>query len=108
VDPNVAQRFGERFQRVFTSSQATQGKDDLMGIGASIVLIAAGAIIRFAITLDSKIGSTTVNWDIVGDVLMGVGAIGILMSLIWMATASRRGTVDDGTYVERVDRPSMP
>ena len=30
-----------------------------MGIGASIILIAAGAIIRFAVTLDSKIGSTT-------------------------------------------------
>jgi hypothetical protein len=78
-----------------------------MGIGASIILIATGAIIRFAITLDSKIGSTTVNWDIVGDVLMGVGAIGLLMALIWMVTSSRRTAVDDGTYVERVDRPSM-
>ena len=77
-----------------------------MGIGASIGLIAAGAIIRFAVTLDSKIGSSTVNWDIVGDVLMAVGAIGILMSLIWMVTATRRGAVDDGTYVERVDRPT--
>ena len=37
---------------------------------------------------------------------MAVGAIGILMSLIWMVTATRRGAVDDGTYVERVDRPT--
>jgi hypothetical protein len=78
-----------------------------MGTGASIVLIAAGAIIRFAITIHSKIGSTTVNWDIVGDVLMAAGAIGLLMSLIWMATASRRRSTDDGAYIERVDRPSM-
>jgi len=78
-----------------------------MGIGASIVLIAAGAILRFAVTIHSKIGSTTVNWDIVGDVLMAVGAIGLVMALIWMATASRRRSIDDGTYVERVDRPSM-
>jgi hypothetical protein len=78
-----------------------------MGIGSSILLIAAGAIIRFAITLDAKIGSTHVNWNIVGDVLMGVGALGLIMSLIWMMTSSRRTTVDDGAYVERVDRPTV-
>ena len=77
-----------------------------MGTGASIVLIAAGAIIRFAVTIHSKLGSTTVNWDIVGDVLMAAGGIGLLMSLIWMATASRRST-GDGASIERVDRPSM-
>ena len=78
-----------------------------MGIGASIILLAAGAIIRFALALDSKIGNTTVNWDIVGDVLMAAGGIALLMSLIWMATATRRRPTDDGTYIERVDRPSM-
>jgi drug/metabolite transporter superfamily protein YnfA len=78
-----------------------------MGTGASIVLIAAGAILRFAITIHSKIGSTTVNWDIVGDVLMAAGGIGLLMSLIWMATATRRRSADDTTYIERADRPSM-
>ncbi len=78
-----------------------------MGIGSSILLLAAGAIIRFAVTLDDKVGSTRVNWNIVGDVLMAVGAVGLLMSLIWMMTASRRRSVDEGTYVERVDRPTM-
>jgi hypothetical protein len=84
-----------------------EGKDDLIGTGAAIVLIAAGAIIRFAVTIHSKIGSTTVNWDIVGDVLMAAGGIALLMSLIWMVTATRRRSTDDGTYIERVDRPSM-
>ena len=84
----------------------TRGKDDLMGIGASIVLIAAGAILRFAVTVHSTIGSTRVNWDIVGDVLMAVGVIGLVMALIWMVTAGRR-RVDDGAYVERIDRPTM-
>jgi drug/metabolite transporter superfamily protein YnfA len=84
-----------------------EGKDDIMGTGASIVLIAAGAIIRFAITIHSTIGSTIVNWDIVGDVLMAAGGIGLLMSLIWMVTATRRHSTDDGAYIERVDRPSM-
>lgn len=77
-----------------------------MGIGASIALLAAGAIIRFAVTLDAKVGGTRVNWDIVGDILIGVGAIGLVMALIWMFTAGRR-RVDDSGYVERVDRPSM-
>jgi len=73
-----------------------------MGIGASIILIATGAIIRFALSLDSKIGNTSVNWDVVGDVLMAAGGIGLLMSLIWMATVARNRSVDDGTTVERI------
>jgi hypothetical protein len=76
-----------------------------MGIGASIVLIAAGAILRFAVTLHTKVGSAHVNWNVVGDVLMVVGALGLLMSIIWMVTSSRRPVADNG-YVERVDRPT--
>ncbi|MDX6521969.1 MAG: hypothetical protein QOG02_1519 [Gaiellales bacterium] len=75
-----------------------------MGIGSSIVLIAVGAILRFAVTIHSTIGSTQVNWDVVGDVLMVAGAIGLVLALIYMATASRRRVVDDG-YVDRADRP---
>jgi hypothetical protein len=75
-----------------------------MGIGASIVLIAAGAILRFAVTLDSTFGGTRVNWDVVGDVLMVAGVIGLLISLIWLAAAARRGDV----YVDRSDRPYAP
>jgi hypothetical protein len=76
----------------------------MMGIGSSIVLIAVGAILRFAVTIHSTIGSTRVNWNVVGDVLMVVGAIGLGLALIYMATASRRRVVDDG-YVDRADRP---
>jgi hypothetical protein len=69
-----------------------------MGIGASIILIAAGAILRFAVTVHSRIGSTHVNWNIVGDVLMVVGGIGLLMSIIWMITSRHddRGYADSG------------
>jgi hypothetical protein len=62
-----------------------------MGIGASIILIAAGAILRFAVSIHSQIGSTHINWNIVGDVLMVVGVIGLLMSVSWMVTSSRHG-----------------
>jgi hypothetical protein len=69
-----------------------------MGIGTSIILIAVGAILRFAVTLNTK----NVNWDIVGDVLMVVGIVGLVVSLIWAATVTRRGG-DRGstTVVER-------
>ena len=61
-----------------------------MSIGASIVLIAVGAILRFAVSLRSTFAGASVNWHIVGDILMAVGVIGLIISLIWMATLSRR------------------
>jgi uncharacterized membrane protein YidH (DUF202 family) len=61
-----------------------------MSIGASIVLIAAGAILRFAVTLRSTFAGASVNWHIVGDILMAVGIVGLIISIIWMATLSRR------------------
>ena len=69
-----------------------------MGIGASIVLIAVGAILRFAVTIHSNLGATHVNWNIVGDVLMVVGVMGLVMALIWMAAASRRTPVTPAGY----------
>jgi uncharacterized membrane protein YidH (DUF202 family) len=72
----------------------------MMGIGTSIVLIAVGAILRFAVSVHTA----HVNWHIVGDILMAVGVVGLVMSLIWMAMASRRGTT---TVVDRgEERPA--
>lgn len=65
-----------------------------MGIGTSIILIAAGAIIRFAVTVHTA----HVDWNIVGDVLMVAGVLGLVFSLIWTATAGRRSGT---TIVER-------
>jgi hypothetical protein len=75
-----------------------------MGIGASIILIAAGAIVRFAVSIHSQIGSTHINWNIVGDVLMVAGALGLLMSIIWMVTSSRGG----GTGYTDPEHPYAP
>jgi hypothetical protein len=66
-----------------------------MGIGTSVVLIAIGAILRFAVTIQTA----QVNWDIVGDVLMAAGAFGLIVSLFWAATATRRGPTT--TIVDR-------
>jgi Domain of unknown function (DUF6458) len=70
-----------------------------MGIGTSLVLIAVGAVLAFAVTLQSTIGSTVVHWSTVGWILIIVGAIGLVISLIWMANARRR--VDDPAVVTR-------
>ncbi len=71
-----------------------------MRIGAALILIAAGAILRWGVQLHTRIGSTRVNWDVVGDVLMVVGVVGLVVSLIWVATLNRRVRVDDGYPTE--------
>lgn len=68
-----------------------------MGIGLSIILIAVGAILRFAVNISTK----NVNWHIVGDILMVVGIVGLLFSLIWAATVSRRTSGQTTTVVDR-------
>jgi Domain of unknown function (DUF6458) len=61
-----------------------------MGIGTSLVLIAVGAILAFAVHLQSTIGSTVVHWSTVGWILIIVGIIGLVISLIWLANTRRR------------------
>jgi hypothetical protein len=58
-----------------------------MRIGASLVLIALGAILRFAVTVDNPNGF---NYHTAGVILMIVGAIGLVASLIWMAVSRQR------------------
>lgn len=67
-----------------------------MGIGTSIFLIAIGAILAFAIDVDSSGG---VNINTVGIILMIAGAIGLLVSMT-VFSGSRRGGVRDEVVVE--------
>ncbi len=64
-----------------------------MTVGASIFLIAVGAILRYAVT------TTVAGIDIqtVGLILMIAGIIGLLIGLFILATDARRrdGVVDD-------------
>ncbi len=50
-----------------------------MGISGSLILIAVGAVLRFAITADVQ----GVNLDTIGVILMIVGAVGIVLSLVF-------------------------
>jgi len=77
-----------------------------MRLGASLFLIAVGAILKFAVT--KQVSSINVNT--VGVVLMVVGIIGLVLSLLFMTVRRRTDVVHHGTgttYIEPVD-PTDP
>jgi hypothetical protein len=65
-----------------------------MGIGASILLIAIGAILTFALSGDElfSVGGTSINMDTVGIILMIIGLVGLVLTYtVW--GPRRRDTV---------------
>ena len=73
-----------------------------MGIGVSLILIAAGAILTWAV--HTSVSGLDINT--IGVILMIVGAIGLVLSLMFWSSwggvgASRRTTtvIDDGPRV---------
>ena len=48
----------------------------------------------------------TVNWDIIGDILMAAGVLGLILS-IWMMNQARRRTTTDPPYTQDPP-PSTP
>jgi len=66
-----------------------------MTIGTSIFLIAVGAIIRYGLTFHVS----GVSRPTIGLILMIAGVVGLILSLIYTATARRR--VVGGPYEER-------
>jgi hypothetical protein len=74
-----------------------------MGIGVSIFLMVAGAILAFAVTADvSGIDIAVVGW-----ILLIAGVFGFLLSLLFWSTWGGVGTWRRETYVRRdpYDRP---
>jgi len=72
-----------------------------MGIGISILLIAVGAIIAFAV----NVAVSGVDLATVGVILMIVGAIGLVWSLIVATTSGRRPVGPGMTVIE--DNPTI-
>jgi hypothetical protein len=64
-----------------------------MRIGASLFLIAAGAVLRFAITRHTW---HSVNVWAVGNILMVVGAVGLVLTAIFMMTRQRTDIIQHG------------
>jgi hypothetical protein len=61
-----------------------------MGIGFSVLLIAAGAILTFAV----KASVAGIDLDVVGWILMGAGLLGLIWSLVLVSTRRREVVVD--------------
>lgn len=73
-----------------------------MRIGASLVLIAIGAILKFAVTTSVS----GVNLATVGVVLMVVGIVGLVLSIILASTARRTDVVHHSARGDFAD-PTM-
>lgn len=74
-----------------------------MGLGGSLILIAIGAILRWAVSATTS----GVNIHTVGMILLIVGGIGFVISVLWMAfyadrttrtTTDRAGGTGNGGY----------
>jgi heme/copper-type cytochrome/quinol oxidase subunit 2 len=59
-----------------------------MTIGAALVLLAVGAILRFAVATVSTHG---IDLHMIGDILMVVGVLGLVIwAMVWAPWAQRR------------------
>jgi Domain of unknown function (DUF6458) len=69
-----------------------------MGLGVGILLIAVGAILAFAVTVDTS--GTGVNLHTIGLILLVVGVLGTALSMFfwssWGGFSRRRTTVAPG------------
>lgn len=68
------------------------------GIGGSLFLVALGAILYWAVSVEAE----GFNINTIGLILMIVGAVGLVLSLILTVSAERTARQDDDvTVVER-------
>jgi hypothetical protein len=79
-----------------------------MGLGVGILLIAVGAILSFAVNVDTT--GSGVNLHTIGLILLVVGAVGTVLSMFfwssWGGFGGRRSTtVGPGTTTTTVDQP---
>lgn len=67
-----------------------------MGVGVSLLLIAAGAILTWAVSAETS----GIDLNTVGVILMIVGAVGLLLSLVfwssWGGFGTHRKAVESG------------
>jgi len=68
-----------------------------MGIGVSLILIAVGAVITFAVHVSS---GSAVKLHTIGVILLIVGAIGVVLSLIFWSSWGGFGGARRETIVE--------
>ncbi len=74
------------------------------GVGVSILLIAIGAILKFAVSVSGH----GFNIQTIGVILIIVGVIGLLLSLIFFGMGSWGGMRSRSRTVEEFDDPDLP
>jgi hypothetical protein len=79
------------------------------GVGTSLLLIASGAVLAFAVDYQTS----GVDLNAIGGILLVVGIIGLLFSLLYIGGlgffGDGRGGVDRTTYIDRTsDHVLMP
>jgi hypothetical protein len=85
------------------------GGQDVMGLGVGILLIAAGAILAFAVNIDTS--GTGVNLHTIGLILLAVGVLGTVLSMFfwssWGGVSRRRTAAAPGgtTTTTTIDQP---
>ena len=72
-----------------------------MGIGVSLILIAVGAILTWAVS--ATVSGVDINT--IGVILMIVGAIGLILSLMFWSSWGGFGGARRRTYVEDAPPP---
>jgi Domain of unknown function (DUF6458) len=76
--------------------------EPVVGIGASVFLLALGAILTFA--LNVRVGF--LDLDVVGWILMAAGALGLIVSMIVWSNRRRTVVTREPTEYRRVDERS--
>ena len=67
------------------------------GVGGSLVLVALGAILYWAVSVEGE----GFNIDMIGLILMVVGAVGVVLTILMTGSASADESHSDVTIVER-------
>lgn len=75
-----------------------------MGIGTSLLLIAIGAVLKFAVTVTTS----GFNINTIGVILMIVGGVGLVLSLLWMTVWADRTRRTRPPYPDGDIPPSEP
>jgi hypothetical protein len=80
--PGTRDRFGSTVGGYQAARQCVDERQEIMGISASLILIAVGAILTWAVT--TEVSGVDINT--VGVILMVVGLAGALISVIFWST----------------------
>jgi Domain of unknown function (DUF6458) len=77
-------------------SDNCEGRIHEMGFGLSLLLVTAGAILAWAVNVEAR----GVDLDLIGVILLVIGAIGLALSVVFWTTWGGFGTRRE-RYVER-------